>query len=314
MKKKIKKISLGLLKTAFAFAALAYVLHKADINEIKGNILHSDPVYLLLAFVCLNIATFLGSLRLKVYFAEEKMNLPESYAIIIYYIGLFFNTVLPGGIGGDGYITLHLRHKYGFPALKIIRILLSTRANGLFFLNLFFFAFVWYSDFAAVLPHVKLAVAVLFVLQMPVYFIAARLILKEKFSTFLKAGLLSLTSQIFSIATAYYAFKACGVADGYLDYLALYMAAAIVAVLPITPGGVGLRELILFKGSEMVGLDTHLAVAGSLTYFAVYFATSLTGLALYLLSNKLKIHHKSNSWETQHGIDGNTAGRDRLES
>ena len=302
MKQRIKKISIGLLKTAFAFGALAYVLHQTDLEEVKSNIINSDPTYLLLAYISLNCATFLGSLRLKTYFAEENMKLPESYAIVIYYIGLFFNTVLPGGIGGDGYITLHLRHKYAFPALKIIRILLSTRANGLFFLNLFFFVAAWNSDFVNIVPHAKLIIIGLLILQMPVYFLVSRLVLKEKFRTFLKAGFFSFTSQIFSLATAYFAFRACGVVDGYADYLALYMAAAVVAVLPITPGGVGLRELILYKGAVIAGLDPHLAVAGSLTYFAVYFATSLTGLALYLLSNKLKLHSR----EVQNGTDGNT--------
>lgn len=302
MRQKVKKLSLGLLKVGFAFAALGYVLSRMDLNELKVNILTSDPIYLILAYISLNIATFLGSLRLKTYFAAEKMHLPESYAIIIYYIGLFFNTVLPGGIGGDGYITLHLRHKYAFPALRIIRILLSTRANGLFFLNLFFFAFLWHSNFATI-EYVKEGIIVLFILQFPVYVIAAKFILKENIQTFFKAGFLSFTSQIFSLATAYFAFRACGMNTNELDYLVMYMAAAIVAVLPITPGGVGLRELILYKGSEFAGLDAHLAVAGSLLYFAVYFTTSLTGLALYLLSNKLGFHKK----ETAYGADGNSA-------
>ena len=304
MRRHIKKVSLTILKLAFAFAALGFVLYKSDVASIEANILNSNPVYLLAAFTSLNLATFLGSLRLKTYFAAESMKLPESYALIIYYIGLFFNTVLPGGIGGDGYITIHLRRKFAFPALRVVRILLATRANGLFFLNLVFFAFAMLSDFGSKIPYLKPIIIGLFILQMPVYTLAARYILKEKISTFLKAGALSFISQIFSLLTAYFVFRAIGISDNYINYLTLYMAAAIVAVLPVTPGGVGLRELIFFQGSHLIGLNPQLAVSGSLVYFAVYLATSLPGLALYLFGNKLGIHHK----EQNHGTDANPAG------
>ena len=302
--KRTKKIVFGILKFTFALAALGYVLHKVKIDEIKTNILHSDFLYLFLAFMALNLATFIGSLRMKTYFGAKGMNLPESYAVIMYYIGMFFNTVLPGGIGGDAYIIVHLRHKFGFPALKIVRIILATRANGLFFLNLFFFTFAFLGHFDQAIPYLHWIIIGLFILQMPVYSLGARYIFAEDFNSFIKAGVLSAVSQIFSILTAYFAFRAVGINDHFIDYLTLYLAAAIVAVIPVTPGGVGLRELIFLKGSQLLGLDPRLAVAGSLIYFATYFVTSLSGLALYLFANKLGLENK----EQTHGTDAHIAG------
>lgn len=302
MKQKLKKVSIGVVKVAFAAGALAYVLSNLDLVQLKSHILNGDPVYLLLAFLSLNVAVFLGSLRLKAYFAAEDMKLPESYSLTVYYIGLFFNTMLPGGIGGDGYITIHLRRKFGFPALKIVRILLTTRCNGLFFLNLCFFALAYVSSFNGKIPYLRPGIIGLCILQFPVYAIVAHYIMKEKISTFIKAGSLSAISQVFSILGAYYAFRSLGIDKHIIDYMVLYLAAAIAGILPVTPGGVGLREFIFFQGSKMIGTDPELAVAASLVYFSVYFVVSLSGLALYLFGNKLDIHHK----ETGYGTHGNT--------
>lgn len=314
MKHRLKRLALGFLKVAFAFAALGYVLYKTDFDEIKFYITKSEPVFLLFAFISLNFAVIVGSLRMRLYFEAENMPLPKTYTVIITYIGAFFNTVLPGGIGGDGYITIHIRRKFEYPAMKIIRILLANRANGLFFLDILLFIALYFSDYIKLFPQLSYGIPAIFLLQIIVYTPVAKFVLKERFKTFLKAGLLSFISQSFFVLGAFFVFTALNITGGYFDYLSMFIAAAIAAVLPITPGGVGVRELIFYKGAKLVGLNPQFAVAGSLIYFAIYFSVSLSGLALYLLGHKMHLHDKIHHKENENGADGNPAGTNRLES
>jgi uncharacterized membrane protein YbhN (UPF0104 family) len=201
---------------------------------------------------------------------------------------MFFSLLLPGGISGDGYVAIHLNKKFKFPTLRAVRVLLITRANGLLFLNIFLFTSLLFSDFVPHLPREEKLVYGLFLLQFPVYYFVAKRITKEKLSGFLQGSFFSFLAQSSYTISAIMIFHAIGVDDNLADYLVLFLAASVASIIPLTPGGVGIRELIFFQGAKMVGIDAEQAIACSLIYFGVYVAASLIGLVFYLALNKIR--------------------------
>jgi hypothetical protein len=285
---KIGRGAVLLAKAAIAAIALYYVLSNIEIGELQSHIKTLKPQYLAYAFLLIIAAIILGGMRLRAYLKSEGLKLNKRYSKSLYWAGMFFSLLLPGGISGDGYVAVHLNKKFGFPALKAIRILLITRANGLLFLNIFLFFAVLASDFIPHLPRGEKLVYGLFLLQFPVYYYVAKRITKEKLDGFLKGGIFSFLSQAAYTGSALMIFYALGVEDNMADYLALFLAASVASILPLTPGGVGIRELIFFKGAKMVGIDAEHAIACSLVYFAVYVAASVIGLVFYLALNKIR--------------------------
>ena len=285
---KIVRILVLSVKLAIAGLALYYVLGKIETKDLKSHLTSLKYEYLGLAITCMLCSQILGSLRLRAYFASEGLLIGKQYSIFINWAASFFSLLLPGGIGGDGYLALHLNKNFKFPTFRAVRILLLTRANGLLFLNVFFFLAVINSNFVDVIPrHEKLVVG-LFILQFPVYFFVTRRILKEKQSGFLLGSAYSLASQFLYVCAALLVFKSLDIHSNYADYLSLFLAASVAAFIPITPGGVGVREIIFLHGAQLIGIDAELAVASALAYFILFVLVSSIGVVFYFLIPKIE--------------------------
>jgi hypothetical protein len=69
-----------------------------------------------------------------------------------------------------------------------------------------------------------------------------------------------------------------------VDYLLLFLIAAVVGMIPITIGGLGLREMTFFHGAALMStlfsrnIVPELGVSISLSYFTVSFFASLIGV------------------------------------
>jgi uncharacterized membrane protein YbhN (UPF0104 family) len=62
-----------------------------------------------------------------------------------------------------------------------------------------------------------------------------------------------------------------------LPYLLVFLASSIAAVLPLTVGGLGARELTFFYGAKLFGLNAPVAVSISVLFYVVSAAVSLVG-------------------------------------
>lgn len=266
-------------KLAIAGAVLWYVFASLDVEEIFSHIKGCNPLYLLCAFISLLASTYVSSLRLGIY-----LKLRPADSARLYYAGMLFNTVLPGGISGDGYVAYNLKKQHQISYKKGMQILLLNRANGLFFLNLLFYAFLLVSEYAK-LPYVEATVFGLFFLQMPVYFIISRKLLGEDWALFRRTALYSLALQILSVTSVVFVFLSLGISSHLVEYISQFIASSIVGIIPITPGGVGVREFVFYKGSKLIDLDAEFAVASSLAYFALYLLISFIGF-YYILKGK----------------------------
>lgn len=273
-------------KLAIAALVLWYVFTSIDMQELWLHVKNADPLFLVLAFISLLASTLVSGARLGIYLRMEKKQ-----SIPLYYCGMFFNTMLPGGISGDGYIAYHLKKEYKQFYKTSISILLLNRANGLFFLNLLLYGFVLASDYAS-LPYVTEAVIGLFILQMPVYFFISRKFLGEDMKLFFRTAPYSLALQLLSVLSAFFVFEALGQTSHLVEYVSQFIAASIAGIVPITPGGMGIRELVFYKGSKLIGADAEFAVASSLVYFTLYLLISQIGV-IFLLRNKKRERHGS---------------------
>src|SRR5690606_5263226 len=86
--------------------------------------------------------------------------------------------------------------------------------------------------------------------------------------------------QITQLVCAYFILHALGIHTQIMAYQFVFLLSSVVAVLPLTIGGVGARELVFIFSHDYIGIDKNTAVAFSLLFFLITALTSLTGVFL----------------------------------
>jgi uncharacterized membrane protein YbhN (UPF0104 family) len=231
------------------------------------------------------IALFVGSkvataIRLNAYFANIHISLSFWENWRLYLIGMFYNLFLPGGIGGDGYKVYLLNNQFKTPVKELLKASLLDRLGGLIaILGLLFgilllidlpfpFGEPWVSD---VVFSVGMIVIV------PGFWLLQKFLFSNFLPSFWQGIFWSLVGQLAQMAAVVCLLLALGVQEKFLAYQAVFLLSSIVAVLPLTIGGVGARELVVVYVHSYAGIQETEAVAFSLLFFLISAAVSLSG-------------------------------------
>ncbi len=269
------------LKVIFITTSFVFIFSKIDTDKTLEYIKNISPLSFIAAYLLLTFAQVISAFRTRFYFASAGLNFAPKFAVASYFVGMFLNNILPGGIGGDAYKVFLFNKLSGLPKLKSIQLLLSDRASGLFILMLLFFIFAFFSNLMRTLPYPYLLLTAGLIITIPCYFFAVKTLLKEHQETAITASFYSFFVQILGILIVIIIVTSLSETSSITtinSYICLFLASSVLAVLPITIGGVGVRELTLMYGSTFLGLDPELGVAIAIIFFVITFTCSLNGL------------------------------------
>lgn len=295
-KNKLLKFIFKLLVSALL---IVLVLREINVDDFKKQLATANTTYLLLAFISVFFGQVFGSLRMRYYAHSLGIKFTKLYSLAFYFIGTLFNIVLPGGIGGDGYKAYYFQKRFRYPWQKTVLVVLRGRASGLLILcfklcviGIFYSAYI---KFEYALPLFVIGLILLF----PCYSFLAKKILKEPIEVQLGALLYSVPTQIFYLFAILFIIYSLNTFDHTLGYILVFLIANIVAVIPISFGGIGLREYTFIQFSALMSLETNIGVAASMLFYLLYTLNSLLGFVPYMFINKLDIrelkHIKRNS-------------------
>ncbi|MFC0264568.1 lysylphosphatidylglycerol synthase transmembrane domain-containing protein [Fontibacter flavus] len=283
------KIVKTFIKLALSGLAVFLVFRKIDAQELWQIVKSADWFCLLLAVAFFVLSKIATSLRLNIYFRNIGLYISEKENLFLYMKGMYYNLFLPGGIGGDGYKVYLLNKRYKVSVKKLLQSVLLDRLGGLVsivFLLLLFFLFIDVEEeilqgFAW--DYVSVALAIL---VFPAFYLIYLLFFKSFLDSFIGSNLYSLAGQLLQIVSAYFILIAIGVDVNILEYQFVFLLSSIAAVLPLTIGGVGVRELVFIFSHEFIGIDKNTAVAFSLIFFLISALVSFTGFFVKV-ANKL---------------------------
>lgn len=250
-------------------------------DKIWGYVRTASPLYLVACYLLMSSAQIFSAYRMRFYYRNENVKLSGKFSIGIYLTAMLFNTVLPGGIGGDGYKIYTIGKLTGFPHLRAFKIAVSERGSGMFallFLTSIFYIFAGFGEF---IPYQSYIIAGLTILLIPCYFISIKILLKERAKTALGAMSYSFPIQTINAAIAFILLLDLGADSSNLPeimgYLVIFMASSVAAILPLTIGGVGAREITFFYGAQLTGLNAELGISIAILFFIINFFCSLSG-------------------------------------
>ncbi len=273
----VKKRLITFAKVLLSLLLLGFVLSQIEIKQLFNTIRDLNLFYLFLAFIFFNLSKILSSIRLNYYFKNLGIYLRELNALRLYYVGMFYNLFLPGGIGGDGY-KLYLLQKYFQKGYKdIIKALLLDRLSGLVALIVLAAALWLFSSFRHFYPLTILAIFSL-VFAYPIFFY----FYIRYFALFLPnialTTLLGVGVQLLQLLSALMITLSFTTSLPIIDFLTLFLISSVVAVLPLTIGGVGAREFTFLYGLKILHQDPSIGVAFSLIFFTITLLASAFGL------------------------------------
>jgi len=268
------------LKILLTGGALYLVFQKIDTN----NLLQLSKT-LSWGWLIPAIALFVGSkvataIRLNAYFANIHISLSFWENWRLYLIGMFYNLFLPGGIGGDGYKVYLLNKAFKTPVKQLLKASLLDRLGGLVAILALLLALVglielpwkWFETWTTKILLLAAALGVV-----PAFWLLQKVLFPNFLPSFWKGIFWSLVGQLAQMAAVVCLLLALGVQDKFLAYQAVFLLSSIVAVLPLTIGGVGARELVVVYAHSYAGIQETEAVAFSLLFFLISAAVSLSG-------------------------------------
>lgn len=271
------------LQVSISTCLIVFVFLKLDISEVKALAFHPQRAPMLAAaFIAFNLSKIVGALRLNVYQRRVALPLSEGENLRLYYAGMFLNLFLPGGIGGDGYKVLVLHRSHALPLRTLVRTTLADRVGGMLILLLIL---------CTLMPMLPLpwtaAAATVFTLASLAAIVAVFVLLHRWLVPLDLGGLAGVFA--FGMAVQCLQLVCMGMlllylgtpAGSYLAYLAMFLVSSIAAVLPLSIGGLGVREATFLFGVDMFHLDPTYGVIASSWFFLITVCSSMIG-ALFL--------------------------------
>ena len=310
----LKKIGVIFLKIGISLVLLFFLFRQIDFSSLLTIIGKSYKPAIYLAFLISSLTYFFCFFRWKILLEAAGINLPKKRLISAFCGGIFFNMFLPSSIGGDfvrsaeiGYhsrknsaavatvfmdrlsgfagmtILALLAMIFGFQSVKDVKILCSVCFLVIILLTIILCVFSnpGYRFFRKILHQGKVRQGFLGVLEQ------ARRLKKNK-SVILKIMIFSLAAQVISPVATYLLSLAFHLQINIVYFFLFIPIIGAVTLLPISLGGLGVRDYATILLFTSLGISKDLAFAFSLLTFFFLLAYAAIGGLIYALT----LHHR----------------------
>jgi len=273
--KKLKRALKLLLKIIITVLCIWYISHKVDLKKMAAILPATKPWWLVLAVLAFMASKLLSSFRINIYFRNIDIRLTEWENIKLYWLGMLYNLFLPGSIGGDAYKVVRLTKEYHVPYKKTAAAVLLDRFSGLLALGLLLGAF-WLIVFN--MGFYSGWVIAGMVMGVPAFYCVIKYVFPSFLPGFWSTFGWSMCVQALQVVAMFSILRALNIHDQMNNYILIFLASSVVAVLPFTVGGLGARELVFVWGAQWFLLDNTVSVMASALFYGITVLSSSFGL------------------------------------
>lgn len=285
---KTKQILKFILKFVVSGAAIAFVVSRIDLQQTWQQMMSVEWQFLLGALVVYSISQMLSAMRLNTLFVTLPLPLGTFMNMRLYWLGMFYNFFLPGGIGGDGYKVYYLKKHYRQSVKDLVRVIFDDRLSGLVVIVIYLLLFVSLGLDELPLPY-REYYWILIPLALGAYYLFLYLTAKESTAAFVKVVLYSLLVQGLQMtAASLILVSLAGWNASILNYMFLFLVSSIASAVPITLGGVGAREMAFIIGSSYLGTSESIALSLCVLFYLTSLVSAIPGLSFVIRSSLIE--------------------------
>ncbi len=318
----IKRILIPLIKVLVSLLLIAILLSKLGVRQIASQLAFANLWWIAWATLLFVISNLLGSVQWFCLLKNQGIAIPLRSVIAYYHVGLFFNNFLIGYVGGDAIRIFDIARVSGNSSIAISTVLMDRLIGFVMLTSLALVAgLVWHSIFQSdtillvlglilccwifsfvVLFHERFArrISWIFRLILPVrlknkmkqVYISINSFKHER-KILVQVLLISIAVQSLRIMVHYYAALAVGV-HAHIKYFFIFVPAiALLSSLPISIGGIGIREtsgVALFSQINSIPAEAIVAME-FLSYLIGLLATVPGGLIFMFRPEIIQPNH-----------------------
>ena len=300
---------------------LLFILFKSkniNLKELAVDIRHANKAFLLLSFGAFFLTYIISLLRWAMLLRAANLHISLKRAIISFSGGIFFSLILPSTIGGDFTRSIDLSLHTKRPRQVVATVLLDRLSGyaGLVFLVLvsLFFGWSYVRDNKFILFSITiisfLLVLILLVLFNNFFYTKINNILhspkagkirqaiidlhremhifRQHKMVLAKNFLLSIAIQAIGPLTLYLTCLSLGQKINFIYFLIFTPIIGAITLLPISIGGLGVRENLTVYLFGYAGLSKGTAVGMAIISFSFILLCGIIGGIIYVLT----VHHR----------------------
>jgi uncharacterized protein (TIRG00374 family) len=324
---RVQNLVKTILKIGFAAGIIAWMIHNGALDFTVFRLI-SSPALIIFCAACIFVQIFINNYRWLRLMEALGLRSTVGETMQLSLIGMFFNYVMPGGVGGDGVKGYYLVQDHpGKKAPAIVSVFMD-RMTGFFVMiaTAFFALFLNWEKVEAVpqLRSISVGLTLLFLCfiaffavslsrrigrSRAVEFVFARLpggakirIIYEALhqyrsakGTLVIAGLISLVNQGLAVAIVYVVGQAMGVHEIPLSmYFFLVPIGTVIQALPLSPAGIGVGQAAFyFLFNLYLGKQSQLGPTAVTLMQLLSFLWGLFGAFFYLRRKKPSINQEA---------------------
>ena len=314
----VKQKRYALLRIALGCGILGYLFWKMDLSLLGSVLAHAMDQWewLVGGIVTTFLGLLMGVFRWDYILRAQGLRFTPSRVFSVFFIGQFFNAFMLGACGGDAARAIYVARDAPGKRAEAASTVFVDRAVGLFVLILFCCVMIAFRipifldnqgiEWAGILMLFFLIGSVAALLVLFRHNLFERWTLFKRFEessgvgamirriydaffryrdhgrTIMQAAGLSVLNMIFLTLACYCFGCSLEINLPMIDYFTLFPVITVLAAIPLTPGGLGLREGLFVTMFQAVHIDAVQALPLSLmVYFGGVF-WSLFGGVLFL--------------------------------
>ncbi|MEO8887282.1 MAG: lysylphosphatidylglycerol synthase transmembrane domain-containing protein [Mucilaginibacter sp.] len=285
LKGRLWNITKTLLKIAVTTVLLYFVYKHVPITDVKNRLLNANYWWMFGGLICFFLSIVVSSWRLQSFFKSINLKLDSRFNFRLYLLGLFYNFLLPGGIGGDGYKIYMLNKSYKLPAKKVFWAIMFDRLSGLWAIGLITVALIFF------IPQIDVQISIplgIFVAASGIYYFVAYMFFREYTRYFFAGHAKAILVQGLQVLTIIFILLGQNFDGKYSPYLLSFLVSALATIIPISVGGAGIRETVFTQLTKVFPMDKSLAVFLPGSFYIISLLVALLGVYYVLRPSRLE--------------------------
>lgn len=297
MKKRLKFF----IKLFFGIGILVFLFSRTSVQEFVTLLGNANYLFFVFAVVLYVIGQVISAKKWMI--ISQRLQFKNTFRryINLYFLGMFYNMFLPTNIGGDIIKVTKLKDDNEFSIKRSIISVMSDRITGACVLVLFIlFGFLIYNSSKII--NIVNGIIILFFLSGIAFFVYVMKndnLIPEKFKNvynlikslcekkcIFNITILSLIFHLFLIVIHYCIAQMYNFNIPFAYYLLLYPITAIVAFLPLSINGIGLKEFAYVYMLKIFEIGTSEALLFAMTFNMVILFASALGFIPYISKDK----------------------------
>jgi hypothetical protein len=305
-----RKTLINLLKIAVSIGLLIFIFSRIDFPKFLEIVSRANPGWLIAAVMLMFLGIVIRAKRWQILLDAIDISVPLKELIAIYFVGFMFNNLLPSGIGGDAMRAVEMHHHTKRTTDTVTSILLE-RFLGLSTLQAIG-AFALLFNWNAVPPTVAyFTITIFLAMALGGYLFINRTLyitLQNRLWLFRRLTEINIIGKLFesfqrypgpALRRSYFVSLlfnlsligmnmcvglAVGVEASFIQYAIFIPITSIVLIIPISFGGLGVREGTYIELFQSIGVPEETALAMSLLVYTIgNLCSGLVGGIVYLL-------------------------------